>query len=73
MEFNLVLYLAQNKNRAISREELLNKVWGYECEAGTRATDDMVKRIRSKLSDIGSSLKIDTVWGFGFSIADEGE
>ena len=70
MEFNLMLYLGVNKNRAISREELLNKVWGFENEAGTRATDDMIKRIRGKLSDAESDLKIETIWGFGFSISD---
>jgi len=37
----------------------------------TRATDDMIKRIRKKLSDVGSNLKIDTIWGFGFKIKDE--
>ena len=70
MEFNLMLYLGINKNRAVSREELLNKVWGFETEAGTRATDDMVKRIRGKLTDAGSDLRIETIWGFGFSISD---
>lgn len=73
MEFNLMLYLASNKNRAISREELLNKVWGFESDTGTRATDDMIKRIRSKLLDAGSNLTIETVWGYGFRIAGDDE
>ena len=68
MEFSLLYYLASNKDRAVSRNELLDKVWGFENEVETRATDDMIKRIRKKLSDAGSSLKIDTVWGFGFRI-----
>ena len=68
MEFNLVYYLADNKNKAISRSELLDKIWGFENEVETRATDDMIKRIRKKLMDAGSNLKIDTVWGFGFKI-----
>ncbi|HOJ10176.1 MAG TPA: response regulator transcription factor [Clostridiales bacterium] len=68
MEFNLLYYLAENTNRAVGRSELLDKVWGFENEVETRATDDMVKRIRKKLSDAGSVLKIDTVWGFGFKI-----
>lgn len=70
MEFLLLNYLAINKNRAVSRGELLDKVWGFENEVETRATDDMIKRIRKKLSDSGSSLKIDTVWGFGFRLVD---
>jgi DNA-binding response OmpR family regulator len=70
MEFSLLYYLANNKNRAVSRGELLDKVWGFENEVETRATDDMIKRIRKKLADSGSSLKIDTVWGFGFRLLD---
>lgn len=68
MEFSLLYYLVKNKERAVSRSELLDKVWGFEDEVETRATDDMIKRIRKKLTDSGSKLKIDTVWGFGFRI-----
>lgn len=71
MEFSLLHYLSNNRYRAISRNELLDKVWGFENEVETRATDDMIKRIRKKLSDAGSTLKIDTVWGFGFKIHDK--
>lgn len=71
MEFSLLYYLAANKSRAVSRSELLDKVWGFEYEVETRATDDMIKRIRKKLSDAGSALKIDTVWGFGFRLQEE--
>lgn len=70
MEFSLLHYLALNRNRAVSRSELLDKVWGYENEVETRATDDMIKRIRKKLSDAGSELKIETVWGYGFRLID---
>lgn len=72
MEFNLLYYLAQNKNKAISRGELLDKVWGFENYVETRATDDMIKRVRKKLADSGSSLKIETVWGFGFKVDEKG-
>lgn len=70
MEFTLLYYLIKNKNRAVGRSELLDKVWGFENEVETRATDDMIKRIRKKLVDAGSELKIETVWGFGFKIED---
>lgn len=72
MEYNLLLYLVQNKNKAVSREELLNRVWGFETKTETRATDDTVKRVRKKLEDAGSSLKIKTIWGYGFKIEDGG-
>jgi len=71
MELSLLHYLIKNKNRAISRDELLDKIWGFENKVETRATDDMIKRIRKKLSDAKSALKIDTIWGFGFTIKDE--
>lgn len=70
MEFSLLYYLSANRNRAVSRSELLDKVWGFENEVETRATDDMIKRIRKKLSDAGSELRIETVWGFGFRLID---
>lgn len=71
MEFNLLLYLSQNINRGVSREELLNKLWGFGSEVDTRATDDMIKRIRKKLLEANSQLKIETLWGFGFMISDD--
>jgi len=71
MEFSLLYYLVDNRDKAVSRSELLDKIWGFENEVETRATDDMIKRIRKKLSDAGSIVKIDTVWGFGFRIHDK--
>lgn len=65
-EFNLLAYLFENHHRAVSREELLSSIWGYESEVESRATDDTVKRLRRKLAD--SKVSIDTVWGFGFRI-----
>ena len=70
MEFAFLFYLFKNKNTAVSRNELLDKLWGFENEVETRATDDMLKRIRKKLADAGSALKIETIWGFGFRIVD---
>lgn len=68
-EFNLLVYLIQNKERAVSRDELLSKLWDFgHNEIDTRATDDTMKRLRKKLSDANSSAKIETVRGFGFRI-----
>jgi len=67
-EFSLLAYLFANQDRAVSREELLNKIWGYDRVIESRATDDTVKRLRRKLSQAGSSVSIDTVWGFGFRV-----
>lgn len=48
MEFKLLYYLVINKNRAVSRSELLDKVWGFENQVETRATDDMIKEFEKK-------------------------
>lgn len=70
MEFSLISYLSKSVNKGVSRDELLNKVWGFESDVDTRATDDMVKRLRKKLAAVNSKLKIETLWGFGFMISD---
>lgn len=69
-EYALILYLIKNNDRAISRDELLEKVWGYENFVETRATDDTVKRIRKKLMNSDSKVIVETVWGFGFKIGE---
>ena len=65
-EYNLMTYLFKNCDRAISREELLDKIWGYNIEVETRAVDDTVKRLRKKISN--TNIKIETVWGYGFRL-----
>ncbi|WP_368653996.1 response regulator transcription factor [Ornithinibacillus sp. 4-3] len=61
-EFDLLLLLAENPNRAFSREELLERIWGDDYFGSDRAVDDLVKRIRKKITDI----PLETVWGFGY-------
>ena len=68
-EFSLLVFLFENKARAVSREELLAKIWGYHAAVETRATDDTVKRLRKKLSDAQSGVQIETVRGFGFKLS----
>ena len=73
-EFDFLVYLLKNSSRAISREELLKNLWQMDQEEpDTRATDDLVKRLRKKLREQGSSVRIETVWGFGFRLACEDE
>lgn len=70
-EYNLLTYLFENKDKAISRDELLNKIWGYDSEVETRAADDTVKRLRKKISK--TNVLIETVWGFGFRLKEKNE
>jgi DNA-binding response OmpR family regulator len=72
-EFNLLVYLMENQNRAVSRDELLDKIWGFASDVETRVADDTVKRLRKKLSQAESILIIDTVWGFGFRLREREE
>jgi two-component system, OmpR family, alkaline phosphatase synthesis response regulator PhoP len=48
-EFKILKYFAQNPERVISREELLNEVWGYECYPTTRTVDNHIMKLRQKL------------------------
>lgn len=68
-EFSMLAFLFEHKERAISREELLTKIWGYHATIETRATDDTVKRLRKKLADIKSRVQIETVRGYGFKLS----
>ena len=65
-EYEVLKYLMLHANQAVSREELLNTVWGFETAVETRATDDTVRRLRQKLG--GCGVSITAVWGFGFRL-----
>lgn len=67
-EYELFEFLIRNKNMPFSREQLLEKIWGYDYLGEDRMIDDLVKRIRKKLSEIGSKAEVVTVWGFGYKI-----
>lgn len=69
MEFAFLYYLIKNQSRAVSREELLKQVWKFDYEVDTRASDDLVKRLRKKLSH--SQVVIEAVWGYGFKLGVE--
>jgi DNA-binding response OmpR family regulator len=64
MEFEFLSLLAESPNRAFSREEILNKVWGYENYPSTRTVDTHVLQIRQKLYD----ELIETVRGVGYKL-----
>jgi DNA-binding response OmpR family regulator len=67
-EFELLRYLAQNKNRVISRDRLLERVWGYDRLVETRSVDVHVGRLRNKLGHAGR--QIETVIGLGYRFVD---
>jgi DNA-binding response OmpR family regulator len=68
-EYTLLEYMIRNKNRTISRSELLDHVWDYRRSTGSNTVDVHVKRLRDKIKDRDL---IETVHGFGYMIRDRG-
>ena len=64
-EFELLYYLAEHPNRVFTREQLLDRIWGYEYVGDTRTVDVHVKRIREKLNQ-NDEWGILTVWSVGY-------
>lgn len=67
-EFELLRYLIRNKNRLMSRDQLLERVWGYDRIIETRSVDVHIGRLRKKLGDAGN--QIETVVGLGYRFVD---
>ena len=67
-EFELLRFLVQNRNRVLSRDRLLERVWGYEHSIETRSVDVHIGRLRSKLGP--ASEQIETVVGLGYRFVD---
>ena len=63
-EYATLYLLVEKRGRVISREELLNKIWGYEYFGGLRTVDTHINRLRIKLGDKGNSVT--TIRGFGY-------
>ena len=63
-EYELMVYFKNNRGIALSREKILNAVWGYDYFGDLRTVDTHVKKLRAKLGDCGS--KIETVRGYGY-------
>ncbi len=66
-EFDLLLTLADHTNQVLSRDQLLDLVWGYEYHGQTRTVDVHVAHLRDRLE--GSGVEIETVWGRGYKLS----
>lgn len=67
MEFKVLKYFAANPNRVISRDDLLNQVWGYHNYPSTRTVDNHILRLRQKLEpDFVKPVHFQTVHGIGY-------
>lgn len=65
LEFDLLLLLVKNLNKSFSREEILNAVWGMDYFGSDRVVDDLVRRLRKKMS----KLNVGTVYGYGYRLS----
>lgn len=66
-EFELLSYLMENQKRVAGRNEILNQVWGYEFDGGTRTLDMHIRTLRQKLGESSGSL-IKTIRGVGYRL-----
>ncbi|MGN0143956.1 MAG: response regulator transcription factor [Clostridium sp.] len=65
-ECQILYFLASNKGMVVSREEILNKVWGYDYFGDTRVVDTQIKRIRKKIPEENGKWSIKSVYGIGY-------
>ena len=65
-EIQLLYFFMSNKNQVFTREQLLDKVWGYEYFGGTRTVDVHIKSLREKLKSKKSTWEIKTIWNVGY-------
>ncbi|MDU4892170.1 MAG: response regulator transcription factor [Clostridium sp.] len=61
-EYDLLLYFMENKFRAVSREQVLDSVWGINYFGSARVVDNTLRRLRNKMT----KLKIQTIYGYGY-------
>lgn len=66
-KYELLCYLMENTSRVVTREELLDRIWGYDYDGETRTLDMHIKTLRQKLGEAGHSIK--TVRGVGYRIS----
>ena len=64
-EFERLCFLAQKPNQVFTRDQLLDKIWGYEYIGDTRTVDVHIKRIREKFNE-NETWSVKTVWGVGY-------
>ena len=64
-EFEILVYLSDNHSRVLTRDQILDAVWGYDFEGDNRTVDSHVARLRTKLGTFGNT-HLKTVYGMGY-------
>ena len=72
-ELKMLSYMMKNPDKAYSREEILEAIWGFDTKVETRVTDETLRRIRKQLSACESNVSVKTMWGFGYRIEVNGD
>ena len=68
-EYDLLYLFLANRGRIFSRDELLDRIWGYDYTGDTRTVDTHMRRLRVKLAKAGAQgLSLATVWGRGYRL-----
>lgn len=65
-EMELLYYLASNPNKVFTRDQLLDKVWGFDYYGDSRTVDVHIKRLREKINGVSDQWSLKTVWGVGY-------
>lgn len=65
-ELELLFFLCSHANHVFTRDQLLDKVWGYDFFGDSRTVDVHIKRLREKLEDYSDKWQLKTVWGVGY-------
>lgn len=65
-ELQLLYFLASNPNKVYTRDQLLDKVWGYSYLGNTRTIDAHIRKVREKCDGVSDKWAIRTVWGVGY-------
>ncbi len=67
-EFRLLEFLARNAGIALSRSQIVERIWDYDFEGSSNIVDVYVSQLRRKLKALGASGLIETVWGIGYRL-----
>ena len=67
-EFQLLFLLASNPKHIFTRDDIIEKIWGFDYEGDDRTVDVHIKRLRQRLSKLKSSVSIQTVRGQGYRV-----
>ncbi len=70
-EFDILVYMAKNKGVVLSREKILEKIWGYEFFGEDRTVDTHIKMLRNSIGPYRNLIK--TVWSIGYKLEEDDE